>query len=360
MTTMQHAQDSLETAPAAWRRPGVVFVVYAYRLIASLLVATPLALVFGSSVGGYPRADAVLFDDGGMLFVETIRRVGPLLSPLFTSTAVLWAVAAFASIVPLAALIGALSVKGKVTARDVGSFALRPVGPFALLFGAFALLQAIVFGLLTALSGAIARRPSFDAPTTDRIKIIGVLVALLFVALLGVWHDLARVAVVRDELTFRASIRRAFRTLCAAHVRVIGAWAMRALLGALVVYAALSFGSRLGVESSAKVFVGFLVYQASIVLALFLKASWFASAIRHVDHTQPTPTAQPDASPVVEALPPVEAALPPEESPSGEESGAPVLSDPETSASPADGDSGQFEPPFEENPPSPDKLDAHA
>lgn len=352
MTTMQTATDSVETAPAAWRRPGVVFAVYAFRLAASLLVATPLALVFGSSVGGYPRADAVVFDDGGMLFVETIRRAGPLLGSLLLGSSVTMVVAALASIMPLAALIGSLGVKGKVTARDVGAFALRPAGPFALLFGAFALVQAIVFALVTALSGAISRRPSFEAPTADRIKLIGVVVALILVGLIGVWHDLARVAVVRDELTFRAALRRGWRTLRTAHVHVIGAWAVRALLGVLVIYAALSFGSRLDVDSSAKVFLGFLVYQASIVLSLFLKASWFASAIRHVDRTRPTPSNQPDVPAVVE------------------ETVAPEVRQPvavvepidEPVAEPPKGDavSHESEPSFAENPPPPDKLDTYA
>lgn len=308
MTTMQDADNLLEQAPAAWRRPGVVFVMYAYRLVVSLLVAAPFALMFGGAVGGYPRGDAVLFDEGGLLFVEALRRSNIVVPPVVLSAVVLLAVASFASIMPLAALIGALATKGRITARDVGAFALRPVGTFALLFGAFAFVQAIVFAILTAIGGAISRRPIFDAPGADRIKFVFAIVALLVVFLIGVFHDLARVAVVRDELRFRAALRRGWQTLKKSHVHLLGAWGVRAILGAIVIYAALSVGSRLGVDSSAKVALGFFVYQASIILALFLRASWFASAIRHVDRARPVVAVEPDPQETVSTL--VEPAVP--------------------------------------------------
>jgi len=294
MTTMQPADDLLEHAPAAWRRPGVVFVVYAYRIVVALVAATPFALLFGASLGGFPRADALLFDDGGMFLAEVIRRSSSALSPLFTGALIVVALAAIASIVPLAALIGALATKGRVTARDLGAMALRPVGTFALLFGAFAFVQAIVFAIFSGIGGAIARRSSLETPTADKTRWAVLLLGFFVVCLLGVWHDLARVAVVRDELRFKVAVRRGLRTLRTSHVRVFGAWAVRALLGLVGIYAALSIGSRLGVDSTGKVVSGFLVYQASVVLALFLRASWLASAIRHVDQTRPVVVVAPE------------------------------------------------------------------
>ncbi len=299
---MQNTEYLLEQTPAAWRRPGVVFVMYAYRLVVSLLVATPFAVMFGGAIGGYPRGDAVLFDEGGLLFVEAIRRSRLAIPPIMLSALVLLAVASIASIMPLAALIGALATKGRITARDVGSFALRPVGTFALLFGAFAFVQAIVFAILSAVGGAISRRPSFDAPSADRVKFGFTLVALLLVLLVGVFHDLARVGAIRDGLRFRAALRRGWHTLKKSHVHVVGAWGVRAILGAIVIYAALSVVSRLGVDSSAKVALGFLVYQASIILALFLRASWFASAIRHVDDARPVVAPELEPSEAVSTL----------------------------------------------------------
>lgn len=305
MTTMEHADHAVEDVPAAWRRPGVVFVMYAYRLLVAALVATPFSLVFGAGVGGYPRGDATLFDEGGLLLVETIRRSNSSMPPVAMTALLLLSVGALAGVMPLAALIGALGVRGRVRARDVGAFALRPVGPFALLFGAFALVQAVLFAIVSAIGGAISRRPMFDAPSADRIKFTFAVIAIAVVLFVGVLHDLARVAVVRDELGFRASMRRAWHTFRKSHVKVLGAWAIRAALGAMAIYAALSFASRLGVDSGAKALVGFLVYQASIILALFLKASWFASAIRHVDQTRPVvvPESEPEAAVVVPAEP---------------------------------------------------------
>lgn len=292
--TMQPADDLLEHAPAAWRRPGVVFVVYAYRVLVAFLVAMPFALLVGSALGGYPRADALFFDDGSLFFAEVIRRSNTALPPLFSGAITLIAVATLASILPLAALIGALSTKGRLTARDIGAMALRPVGTFALLFGAFAFVQAIVFAIFSGIAGAVAKRFSSDVSTGDRVRWTILLVGFLFVCVLGVWHDLARVAVVRDELRFKVALRRGLRTLRANHVRVVGAWAVRAVLGVIAIYAALSIGSRLGIESTGKVVLGFLVYQASIILALFLRASWIASAIRHIDQSRPVVVVAPE------------------------------------------------------------------
>lgn len=292
--TMQPANDSLEHAPAAWRRPGVVFVVYAYRIVVALIVAMPFALLFGEAIRGFPRADALLFDDGGLFMAEVIRRSAPAIAPLFSGALTLIAVAALASIIPLAALIGALSTKGRLTAREIGAMALRPVGTFALLFGAFALVQALVFAIFSGIGGAIAKRFSVDVSSGDRARWTVLFVGFLVVCLFGVWHDLARVAVVRDELGFKVALRRGLRALRASHVRVVGAWAVRAVLGVIAIYAALSIGSRLGVESTGKVVSGFLVYQVSIILALFLRASWLASAIRHIDQTRPIIVADPE------------------------------------------------------------------
>lgn len=333
MTTMQYADDSREHAPAAWRRPGVVFVMYAYRLVVALLVALPISVLFGAAINGQPRRDAVLFDDGAMFFVEVIRRSSSAIGPIGISALVLLAVASFASILPLAAVIGALATKGRVTARDVGAFALRPVGPFALLFGVFAGVQVVVLAIVSAVGGAISRRPMFDAPGSDRVKIVALLVALLLVLIVGVFHDLARVAVVRDELGFRASLSRALATFKKSHVLVLAAWATRAGLGAIAIFAALSFVSRLGVESMVKVVAGSLVYQASILVALFLRASWLASAIRHVDaarpisvpsEPEPVTTAAEQAAPVESNLPEVVAPTAAEEHEPAQENVSPL------------------------------------
>lgn len=299
---MQHAEDRLEHAPAAWRRPGAVFVMYAYRLVVASLVATPFAVMFGAATGGYPRRDAVLFDEGGLLFIEAIRRSNAAMPPVTMGALALLVIASFASIVPLAALIGALSARGRLTARDFGAFALRPVGTFALLFGAFAVAQAILGAIVMAIGGAISRRPSFDAPGADRVKLAFAIAAIVLVLVIGVVHDLARVTAVRDELGFRASLRRAWQTVKKSHVKVFGAWAARATLGALMLFAGLSIGSRLGVDTGAKVAAGFLVYQASVFGALFLRASWLASAIRHVDAARPVvnAVAEPEEPAVVE------------------------------------------------------------
>lgn len=290
---MNHAAESIEDRPLARKRPGVVLLAYAFRLAAALLVAWPFAVTLGGAVSGYPRGDAVLFDQGGMLLLEALRRSAGALRPSTSSSLLLFVLVCFLSLLPLAALLGALGAKGRVTARDLGAWALGPIGTFSLLLGAAAIVEALLGGVVIAVGNAIARRETVDLRAADQIRIGFVAFAVVLVLVVSVFHDLARVAAVRGELGVRASIKRAFAAFRSAPLSLLGGWTWRAALGAAFLGVALVVASRIGVERKLQVFAGFLVHQASVVAAFFLRASWLAAAMRHVDRVLPKTTTEP-------------------------------------------------------------------
>ncbi|MDI3283930.1 hypothetical protein QHF83_11580 [Polyangium sp. 15x6] len=290
---MNHAQGTIEERPLARKRPGVVLLAYAFRLVAAFLIAWPYAVTLGGAVSGHPRGDAVLFDQGGMLLLEALRRSTGALRPATSSSLLLFVLVCFLSLLPLAALLGALGAKGRVTARDLGAWALRPIGTFSLLLGAAAIVEAILGGVVIGIGNAVARRETIDLRAADQIRIGFVAGALLLVLFVSVFHDLARVAAVRGELGFRASIKRAFAALRNAPLSLLVGWSSRAALGAVLLGAALVVASRIGVERQSQVFAGFLVHQASVLAVFFLRASWLAAAIRHVDRVLPKTMTEP-------------------------------------------------------------------
>ncbi|MDC3958343.1 hypothetical protein [Polyangium jinanense] len=295
---MNHAQGTIEERPLARKRPGVVLLAYAFRLVAAFVLAWPFAVTLGGAVSGYPRGDAVLFDQGGMLLLEALRRSAGALRPATSSSLLLFVLVCFLSLLPLAALLGALGAKGRITARDLGAWALRPIGTFSLLLGAAAIVEAILGGIAIGIGNAVARRETIDLRAADQIRVGFVAGALLLVLFVSVFHDLARVATVRGELGFRASIKRAFAAFRSAPLSLLAGWSWRAALGAVLLGAALVVASRLGVERKSQVVAGFLVHQASVLAVFFLRASWLAAAIRHVDRVLPKTT----TGPVVPAL----------------------------------------------------------
>ena len=284
---MNHASGTIEERPLARKRPGVVLLVYAFRLVAAFLIAWPFAVTLGGAVGGYPRGDAVLFDQGGLLLLEAMRRSAGALRPSASSSLLLVVLVSFLGLLPLAALLGALGAKGRVTARDLGAWALRPIGTFSLLLGAAAVVEVLLGGVVIAIGNSIAKRNVIDARASDQVRIGFAAGALLLVLLVSVFHDLARVAAVRGELGLRASIKRAFAAVREAPLGILVGWSWRAALGVALLGAAVVLGSRIGVERTSQVFAGFLVHQASVVAVVFLRASWLAAAIRYVDRVLP-------------------------------------------------------------------------
>ncbi|UQA55954.1 hypothetical protein [Polyangium aurulentum] len=295
--------SGIEAHPVARKRPGVVMLYYAYRLAVALLVAGPFALLLGRAVSGYPRGDALLFDPGGLLFVEALRQTREALPPLAAGTVALLLLAAFVGLLPLAALIAALGERGRVTAGFLGERALRPVGTFALLLGAAMGVQVVVSIIVVAVTGALSRRPGLDDRAFDQVWLGGAAVGFVLVLAVGVFHDLARVAAVRGDLGLRDAILCALDAARRAPGRIASAWLWRSALAAFALGAAVVIGSRIGVHLPGRLVASALVHQLGVLGAVFLRASWLAYAIHQVDVTLARDAYEPTYAPEREPTP---------------------------------------------------------
>ncbi|MFP6685044.1 MAG: hypothetical protein VB934_10035, partial [Polyangiaceae bacterium] len=68
-------------------------------------IALPWAVAVAAEVGAYPQGDGVLWQQGGVLLVETGRLLRPIASTLVARSAGVALVGVFLSLVPLGALV---------------------------------------------------------------------------------------------------------------------------------------------------------------------------------------------------------------------------------------------------------------
>jgi hypothetical protein len=266
--------------PAARKRLGMVALLYAYRAIAALLIATPAALLAGSIVSGYPRGDAELFDPGGVMLVEAVRLARRSLIPLVLQGGLGAVVAALGGLLPFAALVVALGHEGKLSARFLTARAVAPVGPLVLLWGSALLAQVVVVGLVVMVGEKLLEQAGLDLFREDlaRLGVFGV--GLLAALAIGVLHDLARVIAVLEGRGFYVSAERALGVMERAYARVLWAYAWRGALAVAALSVAGWIAHRLGLSSSRSFGLVAVASQVSVLFAVFLRASWLAAAIR--------------------------------------------------------------------------------
>jgi hypothetical protein len=269
--------------PAARRRPGMAALLYAYRAVAALLIATPAALLAGEIVSGYPRGDAELFDPGGVMLVEAARLARRALMPLALQGGLGAIVAALVGLIPFAALVTALGHEGKLSARFLSARAVAPLGTLALLWGSALLAQVGVVGLVAMVSERLLEQAGMDLIREDLARVGVVIVGLAVVLGIGVVHDLARVIAVLDGRGFYMSAARALRVMERAYARALWAYAWRGALAIAALSAAAWVSHRVGLSGSRSFALVALVSQAAVFLAVFLRASWLAAAIRITD-----------------------------------------------------------------------------
>lgn len=253
----------------------MVALLYAYRVIAAFLIATPAALLAGSIVSGYPRGDAELFDPGGVMLMEAARLARRSLTPLVIQGGLGALVAAFLGLFPFAALIAALGHKGKLSARFLASRAVAPLGPLALLWGSALLAQVVVVALVVLVGEKLLAQAGLSVIREDLARLGVVALGVLFALAIGVLHDLSRVIAVLENRGFYVSATRALLVMERSSARALWAYAWRGVLA----LAALSCAGWIA-NLSRSFWLIALASQISVFLAVFLRASWLAVAIR--------------------------------------------------------------------------------
>jgi hypothetical protein len=299
----------LQPAPAAFRRPGLVLLVAAYHLLAGLLVAAPIAALFNSSVSGYPRGDAELFDPGALMLIEALHLGARGIAATLTGAGLPGLVAIFGGLLPLAALIAGLSRRGRLSRAFVVRAATFRLGTLALLWGVGLAAQILLAVLVVLLGGKVIDTLHLRAKNEDIAYVVLAAVTGLTVLAAGVLRDLAAVAAVAGEGRFYVSMARALLTVIRRPGSVIGAYASRALLALALLVAAFELAPPRG-ESLG---VAFALHEGAIVLGVFLRASWLAAALRLVWAAAPPhapapaapvePAPAPEPAPVNDGLP---------------------------------------------------------
>lgn len=285
--------------PAAFRRPGLVVAYAVYLLVAGFAVAAPWSAVLHGTVAGYPRGDAELFDRGSVMLLEAIRLSRYGAPAATTASAFALVVAGALGLLPFAMLIAGLGREGRVRAPFLAARAVRPIGTLTLLWGLGLAAEAIVVGLVSVLGIKLIGALHLAARGEAMAHVVLGGVALLLLLPVAVARDLAAVSAVNDETRFYTSSSRAVRVLRRAFGRAIGGYLARALLALTILLAALWIPSLLrGPDASPGVGIPFAIHQLAVVLAVFLRASWLASAIRLLDSRAPLPRAEPVIEPV--------------------------------------------------------------
>jgi hypothetical protein len=299
------------------RRLGLCAWVYAYRALAGLLIALPVAAAFGASETMYPRGQAELFDPGGVMFVESLRFVRRS-TGIVSAGGSIAILAVLGGVLPLGALIAGLGREGRLPAGFLAGRALRHAGTLALIFGLGLLAQALAGALLGLLGEKFVGALSLSPMREDFAHVAVALVALSAVAAIGIVRDLASVAAVNGGHRFYVATSRALRCMRRMGGRAAVAWSWRSALGLAGIALAAWLAPPLAGAGAGAVLLGAALHQAGIAGAVFGRASWLAAAIRLQQATEPVSEAVPDTVPAPEpvpAEPALEAAPEPEATP---------------------------------------------
>jgi hypothetical protein len=308
--------------PAAFRRPGLIIAYAVYLLLAGFAVAAPWSTLIHGTVAGYPRGDAELFDRGAVMLVEALRLAGRGAPVAMTSSSLVVLLAGAVGLLPFAALIAGLGREGRVRAPFLAARAVRPLGTLTLVWGTSFAAQAILAALVTLLGVKIIGALHLAGRGEAIANVVLAFVALLALLPLGVARDLAAVSAVNDETRFYTSSARALRVLRVAFARTLGAYLLRSLLALAILLAAFWIPSALhGSDAPPGVGIPFAIHQLASVIAVFLRASWLASAIRLLDGR--APLLRPEPVEVVEPAVVVEPVVAAEPIPEEQSTGSP-------------------------------------
>jgi hypothetical protein len=277
----------IEPEPAARRRPGLVAILYVFRVLVGLALALPAVVQLGSVVSRYPRGPALLFDDGGLLLLESLRLSRRALPAVIASGGFVAIAAAAIGLLPLGVLIAGLGVRGRVSIASLLGRAWMHAGTLALLYGLGFAAQIVVGVLALLLGGKLVDAVRLTPPAEDLafLALIATIAALL--AWIGVIRDLAYVAAVDRGHGLYLSVSRALLAIKARPLRTAFAWWWRAAIAlALLAFAAWLTPSARGAGTAAVLF-GVLLHQVALAGWAFARASWLAAAMRFVRTPDP-------------------------------------------------------------------------
>lgn len=269
------------SAIRARRRPGVVLGVYGAHLLVASVIAVPFAAIVSQRTAAEPSSDLSLFEPGGLFLLEILRLSEKSFGALLQSGLWVAFLAGYLGLLPLAALLHALSRRGRLSLPELAAASVRPLGALSLLLGFALAAYALVLVLAVTVSSLLGLQlhDALGDRGGDIAQASILLSGALFVAALGVIHDLARASAVVHDLRALDAVRSGF---AAFGPRTFFAWGWRLLASAALVGAGMVFAGRIGVATPRATFVVLCAHQLVAFGLVALRASWLAAAVRQV------------------------------------------------------------------------------
>jgi hypothetical protein len=282
--TPRHAGDI-----RVWARPGALAGWWAVRLVTAWLLVAPAADVLSAPLADLPRGDAVLFDPGGAYLLEALRHGQAQL--MAGTRRNLWTLVlvACASLIPLCAVLVALSHRGRLRAGSWSQLTARHLPAFAMLAGLTLLAQAVVLLgsalLLTAASDPLHR--ALSPRSADLTILAAAGIGGVLVVGLGLVQDLARAATVRHDVGGRAALAVAVTTLRRRPLRALLDWLTPTVYTLPVIAAAALLAGWLHVDRDGawRVSLVLLVHQLAAFGLVALRCWWLTRALVLVSTT---------------------------------------------------------------------------
>lgn len=264
--------------PALWDRPWAVGAYLGFTALVGLAFAAPLASAIGAAVGSYPRGDVELFDRGGVMLLEVVRSLETQL-PVISAAWIVISVAALpASLVVLAFCLAIVGAPAEPRPSDALAKAVRAF-PTLVLLGLVSLVAAaLVVALVMLGGGSIVRSIWPVAPARDVARWGLTALALVLLAVWGIFHDLARAAAVTRSANVYSALSAAFRAVRRRPARAFGSYALRALVGTGAVTASAWLGVAIGEGAPGAVLAMAVVHQLGLAVAGLFRLSWLSQA----------------------------------------------------------------------------------
>lgn len=251
---------------------------YGYRALASALIAYPAARTLASfGPSRHPAGDRILFSVGGTKLYEALRLGGSSIVSAVESGVVVGGVLAVVALLPLGATL-ALLIDGAASRGALARRSIELLPTLLALTGATLLVQ----GLLAA-AGIAGTRAVWVLTSTihderlgDLVALIALVAALIAIAAVGLWEDLARVSAALGNLRAVDAARAGLRALVERPLRLAAAYAVLAGCGVVVIGLAAVATGALDVSrpGAFRVVAVFAVHQAALLALAALRVRW--------------------------------------------------------------------------------------
>ena len=253
---------------------------FAARVAVGSVVALPLASAVGAITGGFPRSDAVLWEPGGVMLLETGRLLEPMAAGIAWSSAALLVVGLFALLLPLGALLASFgpappggSRRPLATRRLLGR-AGASWGTLGLTQGIVLLGQALLLGLFDLLARLLARSLELGYEGQHITELAVLAVGLWAAWVLGVAQDVARIAVVQHRRRLIGALEVTLRVLGSGFWRVLLAAAWRGVLVVGLLLVAGWVGISIDPTRPGQAVLGGVVHLGGVLGAVLVRVSW--------------------------------------------------------------------------------------